>query len=241
LPLVVPKRSDVGTDHPTSRRGTVTAGMASPFFCVTCELACGSQRRLDAHTDGRKHKARAAGKPSRCREISLEEDAQRAAKRPAASRSVLSGAPQLTSWPAEVTAYLKQQYVSGAVGPEEAKSLLATCERTVASLGIPPLDTTVRVNLLKTTRPALVERLQQLGVGAVADSPLYSVVPDLVIIPGSGPNAVTADGLPMVCLDRRCGEAVMTGADVFSPGVKGLDAGIAAQETVAVCVAMAPL
>jgi 16S rRNA C967 or C1407 C5-methylase (RsmB/RsmF family) len=97
----------------------------------------------------------------------------------------------------------------------------AKLEATLQSLANPPLDTSIRINSLKTDRDSLVRELQQAGVPALDSSPLYDIVPDLIIVAGSGPHEVKLD-YPVICLDRRCGEAVMTGADVFAPGVKGI-------------------
>lgn len=96
----------------------------------------------------------------------------------------------------------------------------STLEATLHSLATPPLDTAIRMNSLKTDRDSLVRQLQQAGVPALDSAPMYDFVPDLIIVAGSGPHEIKLD-YPVICLDRRCGEAVMTGADVFAPGVKG--------------------
>jgi 16S rRNA C967 or C1407 C5-methylase (RsmB/RsmF family) len=94
-------------------------------------------------------------------------------------------------------------------------------EATLRSLAVPPLDTSIRLNALKTDRDSLIRELQQAGVPALETAPLYDVVPDLIVVPGTGPHQINLEH-PVICLDRRCGEAVMTGADVFAPGVKGI-------------------
>ena len=93
------------------------------------------------------------------------------------------------------------------------------------------------INASKFTSHGFVELActarEEHGIAAVSESPLYAAIPDLVIVPGTGPHDVSPTELPVVCLDRKCGEAVMTGADVFAPGVKGLDGGISTGDTVA--------
>lgn len=78
-----------------------------------------------------------------------------------------------SSWQPEVIEYLHRLY-TGDSGDEPSsasaalKSALAsTCRRTLASLGVPPLETTLRANLLHTSRADLITRLQQAGIGAL--------------------------------------------------------------------------
>ena len=73
--------------------------------------------------------------------------------------------------------------------------LQETFEKTLACLAVPPLDTTIRVGLHRTSRETLITKLQELGVQAAHSSPLYSVCPDLVVVAGSGPHAVEPGAL----------------------------------------------
>ena len=89
------------------------------------------------------------------------------------------------------------------------------------SLPLPPRFTTLRVNTLHSTR-----ELVMLNLKSLLPTDKFSVSPhpklsDALIITGSS-SLLDSSFLPRVVVDRKCGKAVLRGADVFSPGIKGL-------------------
>lgn len=86
-------------------------------------------------------------------------------------------------------------------------------------LPVPPLTTTIRVNTLRGTRDEVIEVLKKLLY------PRYSVepctdpgLPDLVLVKSSSPRSVVSPGNPEVLVDTACAEAVLRGAEIFTPG-----------------------
>lgn len=82
-------------------------------------------------------------------------------------------------------------------------------------LSTPPSLTTIRFNTLKLSKNQALEHLS--GILGVEVS-LHTQLPDLLCVPVTGPHAVQRLKR-FLCVDARCGEAVMRGAQIYSPGV----------------------
>ena len=91
-------------------------------------------------------------------------------------------------------------------------------EHCLDVLRTPPLDSSIRVNTLKIDVHSAVKRIQEL----YQDFPvfLHPKIPDLVIVRAAGPFQPLRTPLELY-VDYKCGEAVLRGSHVYSPGVLG--------------------
>ncbi|KAI8472058.1 MAG: S-adenosyl-L-methionine-dependent methyltransferase [Monoraphidium minutum] len=143
-------------------------------------------------------------------------------------------------------------FAHGVTWDPQVKSYLASAlgaARLAAisdALARPSLRPTLRVNTLRKTPAAVVEELRaRLGAAAAGAHP-HPVVPSAVVLPGRGPNQPCYEelcgerGSPshLIAINRYAGEAVLKGADVFSPGLLAATPGLAAGDLVAVSVAL---
>ncbi|WIA10672.1 hypothetical protein OEZ85_010852 [Tetradesmus obliquus] len=111
-------------------------------------------------------------------------------------------------------------------------------QRISESLCRPSLKTCLRVNTLNSAPQDVVQQLQQLFPGV--QPYVHPVVSSAVIVPGRGelqPDYEQCGGREVV-INRLAGEAVLKGANVFSPGLLAASRGLAAGDAVAVTVAL---
>ena len=138
-----------------------------------------------------------------------------------ASRSPLARAPTSSSAThstnaAEDCHEALHTHLSRYMGEAQAAALIDACRK-------PPALTTLRVNCHITSRHealhALTDNLKARGEAEAASGVKASaVVDDVISLPTSGPFELPL--LPAVVLvDRRAGEALLRGADVFAQGV----------------------
>lgn len=99
----------------------------------------------------------------------------------------------------------------------------------------PPLQTTVRVNTLRTTREELKRELQAVLSARGGMSVEDGFLPDMLVVRSPPPAPLrVAPGTPQVVVDAGCARAVMRGADVFYPGVLGCERSVAVGSAVLV-------
>lgn len=107
-------------------------------------------------------------------------------------------------------------------------------------LSLPPKYTTVRVNLLKISLVTAQTLLEQYLEKQYRDTKLpqpqvypHHQLPDLLVIKSSGLHTVVPESKEVV-VGKRCGCAVLRGAEVFAPGVMGFAPDIQSGDRVAV-------
>ncbi|XP_078655899.1 tRNA (cytosine(72)-C(5))-methyltransferase NSUN6-like [Branchiostoma floridae x Branchiostoma belcheri] len=144
----------------------------------------------------------------------------------------------------DVENHIKQTYcnsqVVAAIGQEEAERRFHS---TIDRLSLPPGYTTVRVNTVNRTRDNIREELQQLLMKeysnkAVPCPPVedHPVLPDVLLIPTTGPHVNLQHHTKEIMVDVHCGAAVLRGAHIFAPGVLGATADVQAGDHVSVYV-----
>ncbi|KAL6770752.1 hypothetical protein ACKKBF_B32520 [Auxenochlorella protothecoides x Auxenochlorella symbiontica] len=111
-------------------------------------------------------------------------------------------------------------------------------------LRVPPLTTCLRVNSARASPADLLRLLrgaaEAQGTPEAALPRLHPLIPEAILIPGSGPHSVdysAAEGREVVIV-RKAGEAVLRGADVFVPGVLATTPGLCPGDVVVVSVAL---
>ncbi|CAD5311925.1 unnamed protein product [Arabidopsis thaliana] len=142
-----------------------------------------------------------------------------------------------------------EDYFTKAYGPDHFARISKALTR-------PSSYSCIRVNTVKTTSDAVIEKLTKIfndseeGLKLVqpdGSSPVTKCqIPGLdyvVFVNGSGPHKIEYDsGLENppkeVLVSRKCAEAVLRGAQVYVPGVLACTAHVEKGDAVAVCVAM---
>ncbi|KFK42971.1 hypothetical protein AALP_AA1G063100 [Arabis alpina] len=142
-----------------------------------------------------------------------------------------------------------EEYFNKAYGPDHFSRISKALTR-------PSSYSCIRVNTVKTTSDAVIEKLTKIlndsedGLKLVqsdGSSPVVKCqIPGLeyvVFVNGSGPHRIEYDtGLESapkeVLVSRKCAEAVLRGAQVYVPGVLACTAHVEKGDAVAVCVAM---
>ena len=94
-------------------------------------------------------------------------------------------------------------------------------ERITTALPLPPKWTTIRVNSLHHHTNDVVSNLKEL-LGSQFDVTSHSSLGDVVVISGKRAELSETNCVGRVIVDQKCGKAVLRGADIFSPGIKGL-------------------
>ncbi|CAD7703200.1 unnamed protein product [Ostreobium quekettii] len=107
----------------------------------------------------------------------------------------------------------------------------------------PSLSTSLRVNILRTTPQDVLQKLGMLlPANTLADCQpaVHAGIDGIVVLKGMGPKTVdySEEGLKEIVVDRKTGEAVLRGADVFVPGVLACSPGLSKGDRVAVCIAL---
>ncbi|XP_064105474.1 tRNA (cytosine(72)-C(5))-methyltransferase NSUN6-like [Macrobrachium nipponense] len=107
-----------------------------------------------------------------------------------------------------------------------------------AVLSMPPKYTTVRVNLRKLPLGDALADIECYVNGKCKTNHKSSVyphpvIPDVIIIESNGIRNVTPETKEVI-VGRKCGSAVLRGANVFAPGVMGATPGLKTGEKVAV-------
>lgn len=125
-----------------------------------------------------------------------------------------------------------QDHFARFVGADHARALLDAMRQ-------PPTLTTVRVNCaVESSLDAAISRLLEVMPSLVGRVSAHPTLPDILCIPSEPGDQYDEDLLPaVVAVDRACGEALLRGADVFVPGVRGCTASLAAGERVTVVFA----
>ncbi|XP_070566096.1 tRNA (cytosine(72)-C(5))-methyltransferase NSUN6-like [Ptychodera flava] len=134
----------------------------------------------------------------------------------------------------EVEEYVKESYCNAQMeekyGAEQAHSRFMNL---LSRLSTPPCNTVVRVNTLHFTREDVRQRLQCILKEQYEDKSCpcpvvepHPVLPDVLVIQGSGFNGEILPCKKEVIVDLMCGGAVLRGADVFVPGVMAAHPGI---------------
>ncbi|CAH1238735.1 NSUN6 [Branchiostoma lanceolatum] len=147
----------------------------------------------------------------------------------------------------DVENHIKQTYcnsqVVAAIGQEEAERRF---DCTIEHLSLPPGYTTLRVNTVNRTRDVIREELQQLlkkeySNKAVPCPPVepHPVLPDVLLIPTTGPHLSLQHHSKEIMVDIPCGAAILRGAHIFAPGVLGATADVQAGDQVSVYVDVA--
>uniref|UniRef100_A0A1J3H6D0 Putative methyltransferase NSUN6 n=1 Tax=Noccaea caerulescens TaxID=107243 RepID=A0A1J3H6D0_NOCCA len=142
-----------------------------------------------------------------------------------------------------------EEYLNKAYGPDHFARISKALTR-------PSSYSCIRVNTVKTTSDAVIEKLTKIlkdsedglklaksdGSSAISkcQTPGLEYV---VFVNGSGPHRIEYDfGLENppkeVLVSRKCAEAVLRGAQVYVPGVLACTAHVEVGDAVAVCVAM---
>ncbi|KAF8083153.1 hypothetical protein N665_0790s0016 [Sinapis alba] len=148
-------------------------------------------------------------------------------------------------WDPEVEDYFNKAY-----GPDHFARISKALTR-------PSSYSCIRVNTVKTTSDAVIEKLKKIlndsedGLKLVqsdGSSPISKCqIPGLeyvVFVNGSGPHIIEygssgLENIPKeVLVSRKCAEAVLRGAQVYVPGVLACTAHVEKGDAVAVCVAM---
>ncbi|XP_010475392.1 PREDICTED: putative methyltransferase NSUN6 [Camelina sativa] len=142
-----------------------------------------------------------------------------------------------------------EDYFTKAYGPDHFARISKALTR-------PSSYSCIRVNTVKTTSDAVIEKLTKIlndsdeGLKLVqsdGSSPITKCqIPGLdyvVFVNGSGPHRIQYDfGLENppkeVLVSRKCAEAVLRGAQIYVPGVLACTAHVEKGDAVAVCVAM---
>ncbi|GMH32733.1 hypothetical protein BSKO_00567 [Bryopsis sp. KO-2023] len=122
------------------------------------------------------------------------------------------------------------QYFRKVFGERKASSVLNALYR-------PSKKTCLRVNTLRKTPEAVADELAKLLSVKVEVEPR---VPGVVLINGFGPEDVKYDleDVKELIVDRKAGEAILRGADVFTPGVLASSPHLAKGDKVYVSVAL---
>ncbi|KAL9230256.1 hypothetical protein vseg_005633 [Gypsophila vaccaria] len=126
--------------------------------------------------------------------------------------------------------------------------------RISEALTRPSCYSCIRVNILKTTSDAIIQKLTAMqqetcenGTEGISNNVIHKCpIPGLdyvVFVQGSGPHEVNYGHTPNqplkeVIVSRKCAEAVLRGAQVFVPGVLACSAHVEKGDTVAVSVAL---
>ncbi|XP_035688833.1 tRNA (cytosine(72)-C(5))-methyltransferase NSUN6-like isoform X1 [Branchiostoma floridae] len=151
--------------------------------------------------------------------------------------------PRLSLDP-DVESHIKKTYcnsqVVAAIGKEEAERKFHI---TIDRLSLPPGYTTVRVCTVNRTRDLIREELQQLlkkeySNKAAPCPPVepHPVLPDVLVIPTTGPHPNLQHHTKEIMVDIHCGAAILRGAHIFAPGVLGATADVQAGDQVSVYV-----
>uniref|UniRef100_A0A1J3IK18 Putative methyltransferase NSUN6 n=1 Tax=Noccaea caerulescens TaxID=107243 RepID=A0A1J3IK18_NOCCA len=142
-----------------------------------------------------------------------------------------------------------EEYFSKAYGPDHFARISKALTR-------PSSYSCIRVNTVKTTSDAVIEKLTKIlkdsedglklaksdGSSAISKCQIPGLE-YVVFVNGSGPHRIEYDfGLENppkeVLVSRKCAEAVLRGAQVYVPGVLACTAHVEVGDAVAVCVAM---
>ncbi|XP_018472577.2 rRNA (cytosine-C(5))-methyltransferase NOP2C [Raphanus sativus] len=143
-------------------------------------------------------------------------------------------------WDPEVEDYFNKAY-----GPDHFARISKALTR-------PSCYSCIRVNTVKTTSDAVIEKLTKIlndsedGLKLVQSPISKCQIPGLeyvVFVNGSGPHRIEYGSSPEnppkeVLVSRKCAEAVLRGAQVYVPGVLACTAHVEKGDAVAVCVAM---
>ncbi|CAA7026411.1 unnamed protein product [Microthlaspi erraticum] len=142
-----------------------------------------------------------------------------------------------------------EEYFNKAYGPDHFARISKALTR-------PSSYSCIRVNTVKTTSDAVIEKLTKIlnesedglklakpdGSSAISKCQIPGLE-YVVFVNGSGPHRIAYDfGLESppkeVLVSRKCAEAVLRGAQVYVPGVLACTAHVEKGDAVAVCVAM---
>ena len=93
--------------------------------------------------------------------------------------------------------------------------------KIACSLPLPPKWTTIRVNSLNFKTADVISNLKEL-LGSQFDVTEHPKLSDVVVLSGQRAELSEAGCLGQVVVDQKCGRAVLRGADLYSPGIKGL-------------------
>ncbi|KAA0723845.1 putative methyltransferase NSUN6 [Triplophysa tibetana] len=136
--------------------------------------------------------------------------------------------PQLALKP-EVREHLHSVYTHNEVVCEVGKEEAARAfEALLSCLSHPPMFTCVRVSTHLHTLTDIQHKLQQHvtqiscrdGSASPAVIHTHPHLPDVLLVPVSGPRCVDLQGSEVI-VGAQCGNAVLRGAHVFTPGVLG--------------------
>ena len=96
-------------------------------------------------------------------------------------------------------------------------------DNVLRSLSAPPRFTTVRLDSLNSPghHDDIISNLTT-SLGCRFTLSKHPLMDDVVVIAGNRSQLVEDSTLPTVVVDVKCSKAVLRGAEVFSPGVKGL-------------------
>ncbi|KAL5256637.1 hypothetical protein ACHWQZ_G011780 [Mnemiopsis leidyi] len=94
-------------------------------------------------------------------------------------------------------------------------------EEITTALSVPPKLTTIRVNSLHHQTSDVISNLKELLNGKF-DVTSHPSLADVVVIAGKRAELLETNCVGRVIVNLKCGKAVLRGADIFSPGVKGL-------------------
>ncbi|XP_063674129.1 tRNA (cytosine(72)-C(5))-methyltransferase NSUN6-like [Bolinopsis microptera] len=89
------------------------------------------------------------------------------------------------------------------------------------SLPLPPKNTTIRVNSLHYKTADVISNLKAL-IGSQFNVTEHPILGDLIVVSGRRRELSDEGCLGRVVVDQKCGKAVLRGADIFAPGIKGL-------------------
>jgi len=137
----------------------------------------------------------------------------------------------------------ENQLVEGLILGDEVRVFLESYYSTqhlqsiLRSLNRPPKETTLRVNLLKGQKQEVKDLLKHHLKGTQYEDSVFehALLEDCLVIPCTGPNPISTK-YPEIIVDCKCGEAVLRGADIFTPGVMGAAGGIHSGDRVSVFI-----
>ncbi|XP_069111480.1 tRNA (cytosine(72)-C(5))-methyltransferase NSUN6-like isoform X2 [Argopecten irradians] len=118
----------------------------------------------------------------------------------------------------------------------------AEYEKLLNRLGTPPLYTTLRTNplagknredLLDTVKTEIAKNYKEKG-WKEPNVYYHTVLKDLIVVDGRGPNLDLEKHDKKVVVDLACGMAVLRGADVFAQGIMGCSIEMAEEDSVSV-------
>ncbi|OWF36336.1 putative methyltransferase NSUN6 [Mizuhopecten yessoensis] len=153
----------------------------------------------------------------------------------------MSSLPPLVLTP-EVNNHLKCSLLQSwqLSSPQEDGS--AKYDKLVRKLGTPPLFTTLRTNpmagrthkdLLDVVKAEIAKNYNEKGWQEPCIY-YHSVVKNLIVVDGRGPDLDLQKHDKQVVVDLACGMAVLRGADVFAQGIMGCPLGMSEEDAVSV-------